>query len=264
MGRTRSNHFGLGQRCQPIKQWASPLFTCNVNGGEEDAEEEEEGGEGGEGRRLTCGGSRCCWRWWRWRDAAAGDDGGVNDDGSHRFFPVFSSRLFFSSLDSLLSIPILLLLSLYSSLLFFFLFSFSSSSVFSFLSLFQLFVLFSTFYVFFSVFHPLFYPPFFFCSLFPCFYRKNRGERGRGDHCAAAPKTARGAHSLLFSPPLGRPRVRGYTSGVMVDVFFMLFGERGREKLVKKSPSSPTSHVQRKKKTHSAVQNGTIWVFFFT
>jgi len=38
-----------------------------VNGGEEDAEEEEEGegGGGGEGRRLTCGGSRCCWRWRR-------------------------------------------------------------------------------------------------------------------------------------------------------------------------------------------------------
>jgi hypothetical protein len=48
----------------------------------------------------------------------------------------------------------------------------------------------------------------------------------------------------------------------MVGVFFMLFGERGREKLVKKSHSSPASHVQRKKKTYSAVQNDTIWVFF--
>jgi len=46
LGRTRSNHFGLGRCCQPIKQWASPLFTCNVNGGEEDAKEEEEGGGG--------------------------------------------------------------------------------------------------------------------------------------------------------------------------------------------------------------------------
>jgi len=47
-------------------QLASPLFTCNVNSEEEDAEEEE-GGGGGEGRRLTCGGSRCCWRRWRCR-----------------------------------------------------------------------------------------------------------------------------------------------------------------------------------------------------
>jgi len=132
LGRTRSNHFGLGRCCQPIKQWASPLFTCNVNGGEEDAEEEEEGGGGGEGRRLTYGGSRCCWRWWRWRDAAAGDNGGVNDDGSHRFFPVFSSRLLFFSLSVLSSLSLFYSSFLSIPLCCFFLFSFSSSSIFFF------------------------------------------------------------------------------------------------------------------------------------
>jgi len=41
--------FGLGQGCQPIKQWRiSPLFTCNVNSGTPDKEEEEEEREGKE------------------------------------------------------------------------------------------------------------------------------------------------------------------------------------------------------------------------
>jgi hypothetical protein len=48
----------------------------------------------------------------------------------------------------------------------------------------------------------------------------------------------------------------------MVGVFFMFFEGRGREKSVKKSSSSPVSHVQGKKKTHSAIQNSTVWVFF--
>jgi hypothetical protein len=47
-------------------------------------------------------------------------------------------------------------------------------------------------------------------------YKKNRGERGRGGHCAAAPKATWGARSLLFSPPRGSSRVRGYTSGFIV------------------------------------------------
>jgi len=169
------------------------------------------------------------------------------------FFPL--------SVLSSLSLFCSYLLSLYSSLLFFFLFSCFPS----FLPLFFIFFL-SFSFLFSSLLFPFFSGPlpslFFFYSLFPYFYRKNRGERGRGNHYAAGPKTARGAHSLLFSPPLDRPQVRGYTSGVMVGVFFMLFGERGREKLVKKSHSSPASHVQRKKKTYSAVQNDTIWVFF--
>ena len=87
-----------------------------------------------------------------------------------------------------------------------------------------------------------------FCSLFPCFYRKNSGERGRGGHCAVAPKTIRGAHSLLFLPPRGRPRIRGYTSGFMVGVFLMLFRERGTEKSIKKLllPLPRTSRGRRR------------------
>jgi len=167
-------------------------------------------------------------------------------------FFFFLSLVFFSfsSLGSLLSIPIMLL-SYFSLFLF----------VFSFLSFFWFFVLFtvsSFFLSLFSFFRSL------FCSLFPCIHRKNKGERGRGGHYAAAPKATRGARSLLFSPPRGRPRVRGYTSGFIIDVFLMLFGERGREKSVKKrSSSSPASHIQGKNKTHCAVQNGTIRVFFF-
>ena len=182
-------------------------------------------------------------------------------------FFFFLSLVFFSfsSLGSLLSIPIMLLSSFSLFLFVFFsllpLYSFSSSFVFSFLSFFWFFFLFtvsSFFLSLFSFFRSL------FCSLFPCIHRKNKGERGRGGHCAAAPKATRGARSLLFSPPRGRPRVRGYTSGFIVDVFLMLFGERGREKSVKKrSSSSPASHIQGKKKTHCAVQNGTIRVFFF-
>jgi hypothetical protein len=49
----------------------------------------------------------------------------------------------------------------------------------------------------------------------------------------------------------------------MVGVFLMLFRERGREKSIKKSSSSPASHVQGMKKTHSAIQNGTVWIFLF-
>jgi len=196
---------------------------------------------------------RSYWRRWRcqrWRFSP--------------FLPCFffSSSFFFHSRFSPLypySAPIFFLsIPLYC---FFFLFSCFPS----FLPLFFIFFL-SFSFLFSSLLFPFFSGPlpslFFFYSLFPYFYRKNRGERGRGNHYAAGPKTARGAHSLLFSPPLDRPQVRGYTSGVMVGVFFMLFGERGREKLVKKSHSSPASHVQRKKKTYSAVQNDTIWVFF--
>jgi len=50
---------------------------------------------------LTCGGSRCYWRRWRWQDATAGDGVGAGDDGSHRFFPCFSSLFLFFFLFSL-------------------------------------------------------------------------------------------------------------------------------------------------------------------
>jgi len=38
----------------------------------------------------------------------------------------------------------------------------------------------------------------FFFYYLPYIYRKNRGERGKDDHCATAPKTARGARPLCF------------------------------------------------------------------
>ena len=60
-------------------------------------------------------------------------------------------------------------------------------------------------YVFFSFFSfglPPFFLVFLFFGALPCIYRKNRGERGRGGHCAAAPKTARRACSLLFHRPV--------------------------------------------------------------
>jgi len=49
----------------------------------------------------------------------------------------------------------------------------------------------------------------------------------------------------------------------MISVFLMFFEGRGREKSVKQSSSSPVSHVQEKKKTHNAIQNNTVWVFFY-
>jgi len=60
-------------------------------------------------------------------------------------------------------------------------------------------------YVFFSFFSfglPAFFLVFLFCGALLCIYRKNMGERGRGGHCAAAPKTARRACSLIFHRPV--------------------------------------------------------------
>jgi len=100
---------------QPFWVWlqASPLFTFNVNSGEEDAEEEE-GGEGGEGRRLTCGGSRSLAALLESTGSSAG--GGA---GGSRWF--FSSLFFFLSLFSFSSSSFPSLLLLFVPLLFFFL-----------------------------------------------------------------------------------------------------------------------------------------------
>jgi len=46
-------------------------------------------------------------------------------------------------------------------------------------------------------------------------------------------KTAKGDIPYVFSPPRGRPRVRVYTSGVMVGVFLMFRREARGEKSVK-------------------------------
>jgi len=101
---------------QPFWVWlqASPLFTCNVNSGEEDAEEEE-GGEGGERRRLTCGGSRSL----AVLLEATGSSAGGGAGGSRWFF----SSLFFFSISlcfpSLLRLFLLYFFLLFSLLLFF-------------------------------------------------------------------------------------------------------------------------------------------------
>ena len=159
IGPDPAHHFGLGRRCQPFKQWASPLFTCNVNSGEADAEEEEDEREREEGWAVVPHG-------------AAGGDGG----GRTRLLAVAGARCF----AFIFLLSLLCFFSVFFSLSFSFLFSLLC-------------------YVFFPSFLSVL-PPFF--GALPCIYRKNRGVRGRGGHCAAAPKTARGARSLLFHRPV--------------------------------------------------------------
>jgi hypothetical protein len=193
-----------------------------VNNGEEDAKEEERGG-GGEGRRLTCCGSWRCWRRWRWQDAAASDGGGAGNDGSHCFFPYFVSCFFlllffffsFSSLGYLLSIPILLL---------------SSFSLFLFSAL------------------------LFFALSSPVFRGKNRGERGRGGHCAVVP------------PTRGKLWASRGSVGVFLKGSQRLFEGEGGGKQENKTFFFPCFlHVQGKNKGYSTVQNGIVLgsLFFF-
>jgi len=70
-----------------------------------------------------------------------------------------------------------------------------------------------------------------FVLVSPVFIGEKQGGRGRGCHCAAAPKTARGARPLCFSPPRGSRRIRVYASGVMVGIFLMFKRERDRIKI---------------------------------
>jgi len=183
LGRTWPNHFGLGRRCQPIKQWPSPMFTCNVNSGEEDVEEEGGGGGGGggegEGRRLTTVA----------HGAASGGGGGRTQLLAMMVLTISSPIFFYFSLPFFFLFPLWVLsslslfcsslFSLYSSLFFFTLFSFSSSSVFfSFLSLSWFFIIFSA-----SFFFGL--PPSLVLSLslypcLPCIYRRKTGGREAG------------------------------------------------------------------------------------
>jgi len=206
--------------------------------------------------------------------------------GSSPIFPVSLCFLFFSpyvlllfllfplSVLSSLSLFCFSLLSHYSSL-FFFLSFFSvfscSLSLSSFIFFFSCYSSVSLF--FFCSFQssplcssvlvlPSLVPPFLLCP--PIFIGKNRGGTWPGWPLCCRPKTAWGARSLFFSPPRGRPRVRGYISGVMVGVFLMLLKERSQWKQRKKKSSfSPVLRIQRKKKSYSAVQNGTVLVSFF-
>jgi len=160
----------------------------------------------------------------------------------HLCFFSFSFSLFFLALSlPLFSSFLAILLSLSLSLSLFFC-SFQSSPLCS-----SVLVL------------PSLMPPLLFCP--PVFIGKNRGGMWLGRPLCCHPTTAWGARSLLFSPPRGRPRVRGYTSGVMVGVFLMLLRDRNRWKQrKKKSFFSPVLRIQRKKKGYSAVQNNTVLV----
>ena len=97
-------------------------------------------------------------------------------------------------------------------------------------------------------------PLFFFFALFPCIYGKNRGERRKGSHYAAAPNRPRGT-----SPPFFHHVPSKW--GCCVGVFLRFKREReGEEKKQgRKSSSSHASRIQRKKKKYGAVQNGTIF-----
>jgi hypothetical protein len=202
-----------------------------VNGGEKDAEEEEEGVGGGEGKRLTCSGSQCCWRRWRWQDVATGDGGGVSDDGSHRFFPVFSSRLlFFSTLGSLLSIPILLLssFSLFLFIVFFFFFPVFLLFFLCFFFSFSLSVFCSLLYFF--LFFPVLYPPFFFSTLSSPIFIGKTGEREAGaTTMQPAQKQPEGHIPSFFHRPLIGHRSEVIQVGLW-SVSFLCFLEKEGEK----------------------------------
>ena len=197
--------------------------------------------------------------------------GGASDDGSHRFLPFFSlfsfslfSFLFPLSVLSSRSLFCSSLLSLYSSLFFFFVF--------------LLFFL-CFFFSFSNATLPTLSP--FSCSLFPCIYRQIHGGK-RSITPVQSWHRGRLARAAIIQPPQDCPRgtsplcfffhrlVGGHELefrqvGVVGRRFFGSFGERGRGEKQGKvaASSSPASHVQGKKKTHSAVQNSTVSGFFF-
>ena len=226
---------------------------------------------------VVCGG----WRWRRrcrrWRFSLVLPLFSLSLSVFSFFFPLCSSSFSsFSSLGSFLSIPILLLSSFSLFIFVFFPFLFLCFFLLSLsLPLFSSFlaILLSLSFFFFCSFQssplcssvlvlPSLVPPFLLCP--PVFIGKNRGGTWPGWPLCCRPTTAWGARSLLFSPPRGRPRVRGYISGVMVGVFLMLLRERSRWKQrEKKSSFSPVLRIQRKKKSYSAVQNDTVLISLF-
>jgi len=233
-----------------VTSFASPAETCTVHvlHGEGRNKSKRKGGGGSTWRSLSR-------QWWR--------SGSSGDPSSSILYVLlcfslllFLSSYFFSVLSPfvlfilsfffpsflLLSIPILLLSS-FSQFLFFFLFFFSVFSCSLSSSVFFFFCYSSVSLFFFVLFDPLLYSFLFsfstlLCTFFfvlpPVFIGKNRGRTWLGRPLCCRPTTARGAHSLLFSPPCGRPRVKGYTSGAMVGVFLMLLRERSRWKQRKK------------------------------
>jgi len=179
--------------------------------------------------------------------------------------PASSPSLFFLFLLSVLSSLSLCFSSLLSLFLCFFLFlPYFPSFPFGLLQLppspLCLFFLF----FFLSVFRPLSFSasPLLLSSL--AFIGKNRGERGRGSHCAAAPKTARRARPLWFFHTVVGHGSEIRQVGALGRRLFEFFWRKGERKAGEKYPSSsPASRVQWKKKTQSAVQNDTVLVLFF-
>jgi len=141
--------------------------------------------------------------------------------------PASSPSLFFLFLLSVLSSLSLCFSSLLSIPLFFYfspLFSFLSFRSPSPASLSSLFV-FSLFFSF------GLQTPLLFClpssTLFPCIYRKNKGERGRGGHYAAAPKTTRGARPLCFFHTVGGHGSELRQVGALGQRLFEFFWRKG-------------------------------------
>ena len=132
-------------------------------------------------------------------------------------------------------------------------FPFLSLLCFSFFSL-LLLLLFSALSLLFSSFRssPL---SFFFAP--PIFIGKNRGGMWLGRPLCCRPKNCPRNTSPPSSPTRGKLRA----SGGGVSVF--LKREMAVTEEEKKSSSSPASHVQGKKKTHSAFKTTPFWVFPF-
>jgi len=152
--------------------------------------------------------------------------GAAGGDRQRRWwFAVVTAALFFSSLS--------LLYFSFSSLLFFF-FCFQSSP---------------------SLLPSLFSSPFSSLLVSPVFIGKNRGEIWTGRPLCSRPSTTLGTTILPFLQ-----HVESFGQIGLVGVFLR---ERWWWKTEEeKSSSSPTLCVQGEKKTHSAVQNGTVSGFF--
>jgi len=139
-----------------------------------------------------------------------------------------------SSPSSVFFFPFLLLLSLFSALFFFAFFL-------------------SVFLLSFALLCSLFYSLFPFALSSPVFIGKKQGRERPGGHCAATPPS-----------PLQHVESFRQVGGPWSASFWCFSEEKSRWKQgEEKSSSSPSSRVQGKKKTHSAVQNGNVSGFFF-
>jgi len=148
-----------------VKQWVSPLFSCNVNNGERRCRRRRKRRR--RRGKVTCGCSRC--RWWRWLGSPVAALWASSYSMQRRQSLCPLLFFCFPSLISLVSISIFLL---YSFSLFPPFFSLFFSLVFFLFLPLCFFLLFIFFFLFLSAAHLLFY------SLFPCIYRQIHGERG--------------------------------------------------------------------------------------